>query len=65
LRWVTKLKIILLTMGLILITVIVTGGSLPLIIVAGAMGGLGIYMVNRIPTITASSPEVAPATVPA
>jgi uncharacterized membrane protein YbaN (DUF454 family) len=55
LRWFTKLKMILLTAGLIVITVIVTGGSLPFLIVAVGMGGLGVYMLNRIPTIKATS----------
>jgi len=55
---------ILFTVGLMLITVVVAGASLPLLIIVGAMGGLGIYMLNRIPTIQAlpQSNALAPAT---
>jgi uncharacterized membrane protein YbaN (DUF454 family) len=65
LRWITKLKMILLTVGLIVITVIVAGGSLPLLIVTGAMGGLGIYMLNRIPTIQGPASAIETTPVPA
>ncbi len=63
LRWTTKLKAILLTFGLMAITVILAGPSLPLLLVVTVMGSLGIYLVARIPTIktTSTSPALAPA----
>ena len=50
LRWSTKLKAIPLTFGLMAITVILAGPSLPLLLVVTVAGSLGIYLAKRIPT---------------
>ena len=59
LRWSTKLKSILFTAGLMVITVVIAGATVPLLIVVGVMGTLGIYLVGRIPTLKDESPPVA------
>jgi uncharacterized membrane protein YbaN (DUF454 family) len=58
LRWTTKAKAILFTIGLIAVTVVLTGAALPLLIVVAGMGSLGIYLVARIPTVR-SAPRAA------
>jgi uncharacterized membrane protein YbaN (DUF454 family) len=61
LRWSTKLKSILFTAGMIIITVVVVGATFPLLIVIGVMGTLGIYLVSRIRTLP-NEPHPAAAT---
>jgi uncharacterized membrane protein YbaN (DUF454 family) len=60
LRWFTKLKLVLVTVGLIVISVIIAGATLPFLIVIGTMGCLGIYIITRIPTISRDSQSAAP-----
>jgi uncharacterized membrane protein YbaN (DUF454 family) len=54
LRGSTKFKMILLTVGLMVVTIVIAGASLPLLIVVGTMGTLGIYLLGRIPTLKGS-----------
>jgi hypothetical protein len=51
LRWSTKINTILFTVGLMVVTVVIAGASLPLLIVVGTMGTIGIYVLGRIPTV--------------
>ena len=51
LRWSTKFKLILFTIGLMVVTIVIAGATLPLLIVVGAMGTLGIFVLGRIPTV--------------
>ncbi len=55
LRRSTKLKAMAFTAGLIVVTVLIAGASIPLLILVGVMGALGIYMVGRIPTLKDAS----------
>jgi hypothetical protein len=63
LRSSTKRKMILFTVGMIAVTVVIFGPTLPVLIAAGMMGTIGIYALSRIPTVTGGSwpAEVAPA----
>jgi uncharacterized protein len=49
LRRSSKLKAIAFTVCIMLITVILSGGSLPVTLVVACMGGLGIYVITRLP----------------
>jgi uncharacterized membrane protein YbaN (DUF454 family) len=49
LRWSSKLKAITFTVGVMLITVILSAGSLPVTLLVACMGGLGLYMIARLP----------------
>jgi uncharacterized membrane protein YbaN (DUF454 family) len=51
LRWSTKFKMILFTVGLMVVTVVIAGATLPLLIFVGIMGITGIYLLGRIPTV--------------
>lgn len=55
LRRATKVKAIAIALGLMAITVVLAGGELPILLVVGLMGSLGIYMVARIPTVRDAS----------
>ncbi len=52
LRLSTKRNMILLTMGLMVVTGAVAGFNVPLLVVMGVMGSVGIYLVVRIPTVS-------------
>jgi hypothetical protein len=64
LRWSTKFKMILFTVGLMVVTVVIAGATLPLLIAVGAMGTIGIYLLGRIPTVKGAprSAGLTPAT---
>jgi len=51
LRWTTKFKMIVFTVGLMVVTVVIAGATLPLLIGVGLMGTIGIYLLGRIPTV--------------
>jgi uncharacterized membrane protein YbaN (DUF454 family) len=62
LRRSTKFKMILLTVGLIVVTIVIAGSTLPLLILVGVMGITGIYLLGKIPTVK-GSPRPAQATL--
>jgi uncharacterized protein len=55
LRWSTKFKMILFTVGLMVVTIVIAGATLPLLIAVGAMGTIGIYLLGRIPTVRSAA----------
>jgi uncharacterized protein len=54
LRWSSKLKAISFTVGVMSITIILSAGSLPVTLLVACMGGLGLYMISRLPTVNAA-----------
>lgn len=64
LRWSTKRNMILLTGGLVVVTAAVAGFNVPVMILVGVMGSVGVYLVMRIPTVSSDAPagNLAPAT---
>jgi uncharacterized membrane protein YbaN (DUF454 family) len=62
LRWTTKFKMIVFTIGLMVVTVVIAGATLPLLIGVGLMGTIGIYILGRIPTVKGVPRAAEPAT---
>jgi hypothetical protein len=65
LRWTTKFKMIVFTVGLMVLTVVIAGATLPLLIGVGLMGTIGIYLLGRIPTVKGVPRSAEPAAAPA
>jgi uncharacterized membrane protein YbaN (DUF454 family) len=61
LRWTTKFKMIVFTIGLMVVTVVIAGATLPLLIGVGLMGTIGIYLLGRIPTVKGAPRAAEPA----
>ncbi|MBS0261092.1 MAG: YbaN family protein [Planctomycetes bacterium] len=61
LRFWTKVRAIAFAASILLVTAVLSAGAWPVVIVVFVMGGLGIYMVARIPTIRDdAAPQLAP-----
>src|SRR5262245_9157557 len=61
LRWTTKFKMIVFTVGLMIVTVVIAGATLPFLIGVGLMGTIGIYLLGRIPTVKGIPRTAGPA----
>ena len=53
----TKIKIVVLTIGIMAVTLLIVGPSLPILLVAGTMGTLGTVALLRLPTVPADAPD--------